>query len=176
MLLIRKGEYDDLSQIVKIYDHLLTDEENGGGTTGWIRGIYPTENTALEALRAGDLFVIAHDETVVAAARINQIQVPEYEKALWRYRDISPEQIMVLHTLVVEPSLAGKGYGSAFVKFYEQYALENHCHYLRMDTNIKNMKARKLYKHLGYWETGVISCTFNGIPNVQLVCVEKLLE
>lgn len=50
------------------------------------------------------------------------------------------------------------------------------CLCLRIDTNVKNTSARKLYKRLGYRESGVIPCRFNGIPDVNLVCLEKLLE
>ena len=57
---------------------------------------------------------------------------------------------MVLHTLVVDPLRAGKGCGTRFVRFYEDYALERGCPYLRMDTNARNAAARRLYAHLGY--------------------------
>ena len=57
--------------------------------------------------------------------------------------------------------------------FYERYALENGCPYLRMDTNAKNTAARRLYARLGYKEVGIVDCTFNGIAGVKLVCLEK---
>ena len=129
-----------------------------------------------DALDAGDLFVLESDGVVAAAAKINQIQVPEYANAQWRYPDAPEGEIMVLHTLVVEPAQAGRGYGSAFVQFYEDYAREYGCSYLRMDTNAKNQAARKLYAHLGYWESGIVDCNFNGIPGVALVCLEKKLN
>ena len=47
------------------------------------------------------------------------------------------------------------------------------CTELRIDTNQRNTRARKLYKSLGYEEIGIVSCVFNGIPDVQLVCLEK---
>ena len=109
---------------------------------------------------------------IVAAARINQAQVPEYADAQWEYA-APDDKIMVLHTLVVEPACAGKGCGTEFVRFYERYALENGCPYLRMDTNVKNAAARRLYARLGYKEVGVVDCTFNGIDGVKLVCLEK---
>ena len=83
---------------------------------------------------------------------------------------------MVLHTLVVAPEAGGKGLGSEFVAFYEQYALKHGCRYLRMDTNEKNLPARRLYGKLGYREVGIVPCEFNGIPDVRLVCLEKTLE
>ena len=83
---------------------------------------------------------------------------------------------MALHTLVVDPGTAGRGCGKAFVAFYEQYAIDYGCAYLRMDTNAINVGARRFYAKLGFWEAGIVECTFNGIPGVKLVCLEKKLE
>ena len=52
---IRKGTREDIAKIQKIYDHILSEEENGNASTGWIRGVYPTEETALAAWKAGEL-------------------------------------------------------------------------------------------------------------------------
>lgn len=79
----------------------------------------------------------------------------------------------MLHALVVDPHRKGRGYGKAFVAFYENYTKEHHCVTLRMDTNARNVGARNLYHKLGYEEIGIVSCVFNGIPDVQLVCLEK---
>lgn len=172
---IRKAVRPDIPQVAAIYDRILTEEEQGRAAVGWIRGVYPTERTARDALEAGTLFVLERDGAIAAAAKLDQNQVPEYADAPWRYPDVSPEQVMVLHTLVVDPAFAGKGCGTRFVAFYEQYALEHGCPYLRMDTNAKNAAARRLYGRLGYWEAGIVPCVFNGIPDVQLVCLEKKL-
>lgn len=83
---------------------------------------------------------------------------------------------MVLHTLAVEPDESGKGYGKAFVKYYEDYARENNCFELRIDTNKTNTLARKMYEHLGFEETGTVTCNFNNIPNVSLICLEKHID
>lgn len=173
---IRKAVTGDIPHIVSIYDHILTEEESGKVSIGWIRGVYPTGQTALDALSAGELFVLTMDNTVTAAARINQIQVPEYANAHWSTGNVPDDRVMVLHTLVVDPAFSGMGCGSTFVKFYETYALEHHCPYLRMDTNARNQAARKLYARLGYREADIVPCVFNGIPDVKLVCLEKTLE
>lgn len=76
MSIIRKATIDDISDIARIYDSILEQEEQGIVTTGWIKGIYPTRQTALTALEADDLFVMLQDGKVVASARINQTQMP----------------------------------------------------------------------------------------------------
>jgi ribosomal protein S18 acetylase RimI-like enzyme len=172
--MIRPGIASDIPGIAAIYDHILTLEEQGRMSTGWIRNIYPTLETAQTALTAGELFVDENSGKILAAARINRVQVPEYALAHWTYP--APEnQVMVLHTLVVDPSAAGQGIGSRFVQFYEEYAANRDCPFLRMDTNVINTAARRLYKKLGYQEVGVVPCNFNGIPDVRLVCLEKRL-
>lgn len=173
---IRKGTLADIPRIAAIYDRVLNEEESGRATIGWIRGVYPTERTALDALNAGTLFVLEWDGEVAAAAKIDRNQLPEYTNADWKAPDASPGQVMVLHTLVVDPLQAGKGCGTEFVRFYERYALEHGCPFLRMDTNARNTAARRLYARLGYREAGIVPCVFNGIPDVRLVCLEKTLE
>ena len=172
---IRKAVLQDVPQVAAIYDHILTEEEQGRAAVGWIRGVYPTEETALTSLNAGTLFVLEREGVIAAAAKIDQNQVPEYAGAPWRYPDVPPEQVMVLHTLVVDPLQGGKGCGTEFVRFYEDYALSHGCRFLRMDTNAKNADARSLYARLGYREADIVPCDFNGISGVQLVCLEKML-
>lgn len=172
---IRPGTERDIAAVDQIYDHILHMEETGKMTVGWIRGIYPTERTVVDALQAGGLYVMEDEGEIVAAARMDQIQVPAYREASWEY-PVPDDQIMVLHTLVVDPYRSGKGYGKQFVKFYEDYALEHGCPYLRIDTNARNITARTMYAHMGFKEVGIVPCNFNGIPDVNLVCLEKKLR
>ena len=171
----RKAVESDIPAIAEIYNAIHTGEEKGETTIGWIRAIYPTADTARAALWRGDLFVQEDENAIVGAAIINQSQVDVYAGAPWRY-PAADEQVMVLHTLVIAPWAARKGYGSAFVEFYEQYARDHRCPFLRMDTNARNVRARALYKKLGYEEIAIFPCQFNGIPNVRLMLLEKKLE
>ena len=120
--------------------------------------------------------MLTEDGVLAAAARINQTQMPVYSQAPWAWPEAPAEQVMVLHTLAVDPLRKGRGHGAAFVDFYERYAWERGCPYLRMDTNEKNAAARALYARLGYREAGIVPCEFNSIPGVRLVCLEKRLE
>ncbi len=171
---VRKAQKSDIDSIEQIYDRVHDAEEKGLSTVGWIRNVYPTRKTAEDALQRGDLFVMEDGDRIVAVAVINQIQVPEYKDAEWKHA-AAEEEVMVLHGLAVDPLEKGKGIGRKFVAFYEDYAGQHGCPALRMDTNLKNARARKLYHTLGYEEIGVVSCIFNGIPDVKLVCLEKYL-
>jgi len=173
-MLFRKALLSDAEAVSAIYEAIHDREEAGTLTTGWIRGVYPTMAVVRTALEAGDLFVAEEQGRIIAAARINQVQGEEYLRACWQYA-AQPRQVMVLHTLVVSPDDFGRGCGSRFVAFYEEYAAAQGCTVLRLDTNARNTAARALYQKLGYREASVVDCVFNGIPGVQLVCMEKRL-
>ncbi len=174
-MVIRKSDISDIENITEVYGKVLTEEENGRTTTGWIRGVYPTRETVKEGISSSDMFVAEEDGKITAAARINRIPAPVYADANWKYITDDENSVMILHTLAVDPDCGGRGIGSKFVRFYEDYAAENGCKYLRMDTNEKNTNARRLYKKLGYREADILPCTFNGIEGVRLVCLEKML-
>ncbi len=175
MINIRSAKQMDLDRVELIYNHIHDEEENGMATIGWNRDIYPVGKTAEAALERNDLFVMEDENRIVAVAIINQIQVPEYADAAWKH-EAKEDEVMVLHTLVVDPVEKKKGYGKAFVSFYEEYAKQHNCKELRMDTNVINQRARKMYHNLGYQEVDIVPCVFNGIPDVQLVCLEKCIS
>lgn len=174
MIHFRKARKTDIKRIWEIYLENHIEEEEGRAVIGWNRNIYPVKKTAEEALLRGDLFVGEDETGVVGTAIINQEQVDVYADGCWQY-DAPDDEIMVLHTLVISPKVSGKGYAKRFVAFYEQYAIEHGCFYLRMDTNERNQRARSLYAKLGYREIGIVPCVFHSMPDINMVLLEKKL-
>ena len=173
-MMIRKATAKDIDAVEKLYDAIHTAEENGKQTIGWIRGIYPVRKTAEMALARDDLFVLEDDGKICGTGILNKIQVDSYAEGHWEH-EVPDERVCVLHTLVIDPDSAGKGYGRAFIEYYETYAQENDCTELRIDTNARNTVARAMYKKHGYTEIGIVPTVFNGIEGVQLVLLEKYL-
>ena len=184
-VIIRKATAEDIPAIAAIYDEIHNREEAGEVTTGWLRGIYPVRKTAEDAVARGDMFVqvirqaaFGDDpdtlDQVVGTAIINQLQVDVYADGEWQY-PAEDSEVMVLHTLIISRKTDQKGLGSAFLAYYEAFALEHGCKYLRLDTNARNAAARAFYKKHGYTEIGIVPTVFNGIPGVDLVLIEKKL-
>ena len=173
-MVIRLAALDDLDGIAAVYDAIHTEEEAGKAEIGWVRGVYPTRETAMASLQRGDLFVLEEDGEVLGAAIINQTQVERYYDMTWEHV-LPDEAVCVLHTLVIHPKAAGRGCGTAFVRYYEDYALRRGWPELRLDTNARNTAARRLYARLGYTEVGSAQTVFNGIPGVELVMLEKYI-
>lgn len=170
--MIRKAVYTDLEAVARIYEELHEAEEKGSITVGWNRDIYPVKATAEAALKRDDLFVLEKGGQLLGAGIINQLQVDSYYGAPWEY-EAADQEVFVLHTLVISPRAARKGLGRKFAAFFEKYAAQHGVHELRLDTNEKNMAARSMYKKLGYKEIAIVPTVFNGIPNVNLVLLEK---
>ena len=172
--MIRRAEVSDLPAVAAIYEAIHDREAAGLTTIGWQRGVYPTLETARAALDAGELYVLTDGGRVVASGKINREQMPAYAEVNWQYA-APDEQVLVLHTLTVDPACQGKGYARQFLAFYEDEARRLGCKVLRIDTNAKNTAARAMYAKHGCIDSGVIPCVFNCIPGVDLVCMEKKL-
>lgn len=175
IVIIRKARSADIDGVELIYDEIHQAEEAGRLTTGWIKGVYPVRSTAEAALQRGDLFVLEDDHEIRGAGIINQIQVDVYADAQWKH-SAPDREVCVLHTLVISPRFSGRGYGRGFVKFYEDYACRYDWMELRIDTNERNLTARRMYHGLGYEEIGIVPTVFNNIPGVNLVLLEKNLS
>ena len=173
-LRFRKADNDDLDAIDRIYERTHDAEEAGLSTTGWVRGIYPIREVAEASLERGDMYVAELDGRVVATGIINKTQVNVYLDCDWEYK-MPDDKVCVLHTLAVDPDARGLGIGPSFVRFYEKTAGEQCCEVLRIDTNARNKRARRMYAKLGYIETDIVPTVFNGIRDVDLVLMEKKL-
>ena len=172
---IRKARACEIDAVAAIYEAIHSAEEAGTMEIGWARDVYPTRATAQAAFDRDDLFVeLDAAGRIVGAAILNRIQVDSYAGAPWRH-PADDADVLVMHTLVISPEENGRGYGRAFLAFYEGYAAGQGCRFLRIDTNERNRKARLLYRKLGYEEIAVVPTTFNGIRGVNLVLLEKAL-
>lgn len=171
-MIIRNAKLSDIDAVERIYHEIHLAEQSGKLTTGWIEGVYPVRSTADLALHRGDLFILEDENEIRGAGIINQLQVDVYVDANWKY-PAADEEVCVLHTLVISPRYSGKGYGREFVKFYEVYARSHGWDELRIDTNERNLAARRMYHKLGYDEIGIVPTVFNNIPGVNLVLLEK---
>ena len=172
---IRRATLFDLGGVEKVYQDIHDAEETGKLSTGWLRGVYPVRATAEAALQRGDLYVMEEKNRLFGAAIINQLQVDVYAGAPWRY-SVPDSEVSVLHTLVISPKAGRRGLGKQFVRFYEEHALAHGRTELRIDTNALNLRAREMYRKLGYEEIAIVPTVFNGIPGVDLVLLEKHLS
>lgn len=171
--MIRRARAEDVDAAARIYEALLDREEAGQGATNWKRGVYPTRETARRAMEAGWLYVREDGAGGVCASMIlNHEQPPCYLGADWRV-PAAPENVLVLHTLCVDPSCAGRGIGREMVRFALSRARETGMRAVRLDTYEGNAPARALYAGLGFRLAGRADVLHEGVIPETLVLFEK---
>lgn len=95
------------------------------------------------------MYVYEVDGNIVGSIIVDKIQPIEYADIKWKvtYRN---DEVMVIHLLMVRPSMAGKGIASSLVRHAAEIALNNSCGVLCLDTGRQNIPAVSLYKKLGF--------------------------
>lgn len=108
-------------------------------------------------------------EDIAGVVALTTEQSPEYVQAGW---DLS-EPAIVVHRLVVDPQLQGRGIAIALMQHAETVALQRNIGRIRVDTNTKNPATQRLLPKLGYKLSGEIGLDFR--PGLRFFCYEKLL-
>lgn len=147
--MIRKATFADIEMIVDTYDEHFKHEMEYGAFTIFKKGVYPTRKDAEEAINAGTLFVYEKDSDIAGSIMIDKIQPMEYAGIAWS-QTLTEAEVMVIHLLMVRPSMAGKGIASSLVQYAVELAKKNDCKALRLDTGSQNIPAIALYKKLGF--------------------------
>lgn len=173
--MFRPGKPSDLDVIAEIYEEILAAEDaRPVSYTNWQRGRYPTRDTARAALEAGTLWVAQEDGAVCGCVNLNGEQLPEYAAIPWTIPAL-PEEVGVIHTLVIRPSCSGKGMARRFVAFCEEELRRQGKKTVRLDTYEGNVPANAMYPRLGYTFAGATEFFFQGFIHEILNCYEKAL-
>lgn len=170
--MIRRAVERDIDIVERHYAELLTFEEQHGSRTNWQRGVYPTRSVAEGGLADGSLFVMEEEGELCASMLLNQVQLESYAVIPWMY-EAAPEKVLVIHTLCVPPSRAGRGIGTRMVMFALEEAARRGCETLRLDTWEYNEPAANLYRRLGFRYAGKTAVLFAGAISENLVFFEK---
>ena len=80
---------------------------------------------------------------------LDKVQPIEYATIPWKEK-LSEDEVMVIHLLMVRPSMSGKGIASSLIKFATELAQKNSCRALRLDTGSQNIPALSLYQKNGF--------------------------
>ena len=119
----------------------------------WQKGKYPVLEDAQRAMEEQTLYVLKVKEGIAGAIIINQSQHPEYKKIPWTLQ-VPDENVMTLHTLVVDPACRGRGFGEKLVRFGIDFCKKPGAKTIRIDTHYKNVPARLLYEKCGFISLG----------------------
>ena len=147
--MIRKATADDIESIVDTYNEHFEYEKEHGAFTVFKKDIYPTRKDAQVAVRAGTIYVYEEDDNIAGSIIVDTAQPAEYAKIAWS-KAYAKDEVMVIHLLMVRPSMKGKGIASSLVRYAMELAKSNSCKVLRLDTGSQNIPAISLYKKMGF--------------------------
>lgn len=154
-MIIEKGEIRDIDELEVLYDCLNDYLASQVNYPGWIKGIYPVRETAINAIEEGALFVLRRNSKIAGSIVLNHTPEPAYDQVTWNV-DTAYSNIFVVRTLVVHPHFMKQGIGGRLMTFAESYARQHSIKILRLDVSEHNMPAIALYRKLGYKYVGTV--------------------
>ncbi len=172
--MIRPALEKDIPAIARTYDALLAFEKEHGTSTNWAEGVYPTIRVPEEKVPKGEMFVAEEDGVICASMVLNHEQAEEYRTIRWLY-PAEDGKVLVIHTLCIPPAMAGRGYGSAMVRYALDAAAGRGCSVVRIDTWVHNEPAKALYRKLGFRIAGTASALHQGVIRSELCYLEYRL-
>lgn len=149
-----QAEKDDLYEVGMIYERIHEDLNQSINYPRWPRGIYPTEESALEAIDKKELYILKDDNKIIGSVILNHDQDLGYENVDWQVL-AKDNEVMVIHTLAINPLYKGKGYAGIMIRKIKQLAIWKDCLALRLDLTQGNLPARNLYQKHGFYFTGI---------------------
>lgn len=147
--MIRKAVLDDIDLIEDAYNEHFKYEIEHKAYTVFKKGVYPTRADAERAINLETMFVYEESGNIGGSIIIDKAQPTEYADIPWK-GNFSKDEVMVIHLLMVRPSMSGKGIASSFIKYAVELAQEANCKTLRLDTGSQNIPAVSLYEKNGF--------------------------
>jgi len=148
-IIIEKGIKSDIDQLAQLYDDLNDFLESGINYPGWIKGIYPTREDAVNGVANGTLYAAKSAGKIVGSIILNHEPEPAYSKAKWKI-NADYSSIFVVHTFVVHPSYLKNGIGMELMNFAIQHSINEGAKSIRLDVYENNTPAIRLYEKCGF--------------------------
>ena len=114
---------------------------------------YPDRSTFERDVQSGTIFVASFGGATVATLVLNDVQEPEYASLSWRF---TAQPTAVVHRLMVRPTMEGRGFAQALMKFAEERASILGYRTIRLDAFTENPRALRFYERLGYRDVGQV--------------------
>ena len=148
-LQIQLGTEKDIDELEQLYNDLNDYLEANINYPGWIKGVYPARENAVNGVSGNHLYTAKYENRIVGSVILSHEPEQAYRNVTWKIKaDYS--DVFVIHTLVVHPVFINCGVGSRLMDFTLQCGREHHIKTIRLDVFEKNKPAIHLYEKNGY--------------------------
>lgn len=159
-MIIEKGTVNNIDELEILYNNLNDYLEAHVNYPGWIKHIYPVRETAVSGIEADNLFVLKIDGVIAGSVILNHEPENAYDKVKWML-EADYKDIIVIHTLVVNPQFMQRHIAWQLMKFAEEYGIKQNVRSIRLDVSVHNIPAIALYEKLGYNYIGTVDLGLN---------------
>lgn len=153
--MIEKGSLENLDELEKLYNELNDYFSAHTNYPGWIKGVYPIRQTAIDGIKDDSLFVLKIGNQIAGSIILNHLPEEAYHQVVWNTPD-EYENIFVIHTLVVHPRFLKQGIGEKLLTFAKEYSIQKEIRSIRLDVSVNNLPAIALYEKMEYRHIGTV--------------------
>lgn len=146
---IRKGTMNDADEISALYDTVNDYFETHTNYPGWLKGIYPLREDAVNGIENGGLYVAEAEGKIAGTLILSHEPENAYYGVKWK-NELTYDKVFVIYTFAVLPEFFGKGIGAKLLEAAEKAAKENGIKALRLDVLSGNTPAIRLYEKCGF--------------------------
>lgn len=171
---IEKGTVNDIDELSELYDELNDYFTSTVNYPGWIKGIYPVKDTAIEGITEGNLFVLRIDGKIAGSIILNHKPENAYRDVKWSF-ETDYSDVVVIHTLVVHPHFLKMGVGDKLMSFAAEHSRNMGMKAIRLDVSIDNTPAIALYEKHDYTYVGTVDLGLNYPHLIWFKLYEKIL-
>lgn len=147
--IIEKGTIDDIDELEQLYNDLNDYLAKGVNYPGWIKGVYPIRQNAIDGIKQHNLYVARYSRKIVGSFILSHKPEPVYYKAKWEI-EIDYSDVFVIYTFVVHPDFLKCGVGKALIDFSIKCGMKLNLKSIRLDVYEKNIPAISLYEKSGF--------------------------
>ena len=146
---IELGSEKDIDELENLYNILNDYLAEGVNYPGWMKGIYPIRQDAVNGVKNGTLYVAKHNGKIIGSIILNHEPESAYYKVKWKIESDYCD-IFVIHTFIIHPEYMKLGIGKALMDFAVEYSLQSNIKSIRLDVYENNIPAINLYKKCGF--------------------------
>ena len=148
-MIIRQAAMGEYPAVRAFYHAIIDAVTDPLSSVQWIKDVYPSPEFLIASIEAGDLYVAAEKDSVIASMVLNHQCNEGYRKFKWP-TEAEENEVTVIHALGVHPSYTRKGCGRQMIQFAVEEARKNSQKALRLDVRKGNIAAEGLYASMGF--------------------------
>ncbi len=146
---IRLAKLEDKDEILSIYDSARGFMRESGNPNQWA-GKYPDEETVLDDIQKGKLYVCTEGEVILAVFYYNFGIDPTYLK-IYDGTWLNDEPYGVIHRIAVSDKARGKGVAAYCFDY-----VYGKCENVKIDTHRDNIPMQRALEKNGFTRCGII--------------------